>query len=208
MRMNQPARFVSSPEKEVTAWHTLEKVRHIFTAHGSHRFVANHIVNTNDICRALRDQLAHLWIIYQGRCLSNVLQPVGCSHRFAYTAHYSLEHFRYQSVSLFVEGSHSPAQGRSSRNDVESGTGVKGSDCHHSRIERRDIATDHRLECGNNLRCGDDGIDRLMRHRAVTADAFDRKLKLIDGRHQCTVVNADGSDWHIVPDVQSNCGSD
>src|SRR5581483_12133764 len=98
-----------------------------------------------------------------------VLYRVARAHRLADAAHDALEHFGDARVRLFVKSAHRAAQLGAAGDDIEGRAARQFADGDNRRVEWRDIAADDGLQSGDDLRGDDNGINRLLRHGAMTA---------------------------------------
>src|SRR5205085_4364498 len=202
VRMRQAARLVARAKKEITAGHALQKVTHVFAAHRAHAVVTDDLLAPDDFGGAVCDQLADCGVVDERQRLPFVIQRVARAHRIADATHDALEHFWDARVSLFAEGARGAAQLNRAGDDVEGRAAGNFAYSDDRGVERRDVAADDGLQSADDLGGDDNGINRLLRHRAVTAAPFDHQSELVNCGHHRPGIDADGSGGKVIPDVQ------
>src|SRR5437660_4582209 len=173
MRVHEPALFVASHQKEIATGHAFQKVSHVLAAHCSNRFVSNHVFCADYFGRAFGHHLADFFVVHQRSRLPHVIELVARTHRFANAADHSLDHLGNALMSFSVESSNRASKLRTAGNDVEGRARVETSDGDDCRIERRAVSAHYSLKRGDYLRGYDDGVDGLLRQRAVPSDTVD-----------------------------------
>ena len=82
-----------------------------------------------------------------------------------------------------IERAHSAGQGCALRNDVAGGACVNRADRHDDGFERICFARTYQLQAGDDLRGNDDGIDRRIGPRGMSAAAVHDDFEGVGGRH-------------------------
>ena len=98
-----------------------------------------------------------------------VVEPVAGTMRRGHARDHALHGIAHLGAARDRQRPHRPADAGGAGDHVPGGAGCEGRDGNDDRVERVGLARDDLLETGDHLRRHGDGVDRLVRVRAVTS---------------------------------------